>query len=137
MFALLSLKLLPIFLGDIFGIFETLQEMDFVVRVLVFSYLIYQMYLTFMPYKAELLFGLTAIVSGYFVFAHGLSTAIIVLLFVLFVVMGMYIQQLIQFGLLPLLGYHYNFGDKFTSAKEAEAAESQSQNAAMRMRMMH
>ncbi len=117
------LHLLPAHLfsiTDLFGIFDTLQEMDFVIRIMLFSYLLFWLYTTFIPARADLLFGLSAIAAGYLVFAHGVTITILVLFFILFVVLGSQLQMLLQFGIMPLLGYQYH-GDRFKSNAEINA----------------
>ncbi len=121
------------------GVLETLGELDFVIRVMVFSYLLFWMYMTFMPAKAELLFGISGIAVGYLVFAHGVSLTLLVLFFLFFVVLGSQIQMILMFGVLPLLGYQYA-GDRFVkadavhgSASSAEALTNQYYNPGMAM----
>ena len=103
--------------GGVFEILETLGELDFVIRVMVFSYILFWLYTTFMPARAEVLFGLTAIAAGYLIFAHGVTITVLVLFFILFVVSGMMLQQILMFGLLPLMGYQYA-GDRFIKADD-------------------
>jgi hypothetical protein len=112
-----------LFLG---GVLETLGEMDFVIRIMVFSYLLFWLYMTFMPAKAEILFGISAIAAGYLVFAHGISITILALFFLFFVVLGSQIQMILMFGVLPLLGYQYA-GDRFvkTDAGHGEAPSAE------------
>ncbi|MEM4255041.1 MAG: hypothetical protein QXR53_01795 [Candidatus Norongarragalinales archaeon] len=109
--------------GGFFEIFETLGELDFVIRVMVFSYILFWLYTTFMPARADLLFGIGGIIAGYLIFAHGVSITLIVAFFVLFIVGGMMIQQVLMFGLLPLLGYQY-VGDRFMKANELHGSPS-------------
>jgi len=123
--------LLPHFVlfgGGIFDVFETLSELDFVVRVMVFSYLLFWLYTTFTPARAELLFGMSSIVAGYLVFAHGVTITILIMLFILFVILGAQLQMLIQFGFLPLMGYHGHIeNNRYVSDREIKARESQGQ----------
>lgn len=100
--------MVPLFLLE--GVFETLNELGFVVQVIVFSYLLFWLYLTFR--EAQLLFGVTAIIAGYMIFIHGLSVTVLAILFLLFVVLGSHLQMLIQFGIMPLLGFQH-MGDRF------------------------
>ena len=87
-------------------IFETLNDMAFVVKVIVFSYMLFWLYMTFR--EAQLLFGVTAIIASYFILFHAISTTMLLILFFIFVVFGMQLQMVLQFGLLPLLGYHFH-----------------------------
>jgi len=106
-----------LFGGGVFDVFETLSELDFVVRVMVFCYILFWLYQTFIPARADLIFGLLSIVSGYLVFMHGVSITILVLLFMVFIVLGSQFQMLIQFGILPLFGYYFH-GDRFRHVSE-------------------
>ncbi len=116
-----------LFGGGVFDIFETLSELDFVIRVMLFSYLLFWLYTTFIPSRAEVLFGLTGIAAGYLVFAHGISVTVLVLFFIFFVMLGSQLQMLLQFGIMPLLGYQYH-GDRFVHTDEINAQQNQ-QNA--------
>ncbi|HIH20366.1 TPA: hypothetical protein HA244_03805 [Candidatus Micrarchaeota archaeon] len=112
-----------IFLFSFLDIFETLAELDFVVRVLVFSYILFWLYMTFMTARADILFGVTAILAGYLVFAHGVTITILALFFLFFVVLGSQLQMIIQFGVLPLMGYQYG-GDRFVKVEAGGGAEN-------------
>lgn len=96
-----------IFLG---GILSTMNELYFVLQVIVFSYLMFWIYITFR--EAQLLMGLATVASAYVIFIHGLSVTLLATFFLLFVVMGTHLQMFIQFGVMPLLGYQHA-GDKF------------------------
>ncbi|MFH1056332.1 MAG: hypothetical protein V1717_00850 [Candidatus Micrarchaeota archaeon] len=111
------------FVFFIFEIFETLSELDFVIRVMVFSYMLFWLYTTFMPAQAEILFGISGIVAGYLVFAHGISLTILVLFFIFFILLGSQIQMILMFGLLPLLGYQYA-GDRFVKSDAVHGSPS-------------
>ncbi|HLD62332.1 MAG TPA: hypothetical protein VI875_00530 [Candidatus Norongarragalinales archaeon] len=128
MFESVLLPHFVLFGGGIFDVFETLSELDFVVRVMVFSYLLFWLYTTFTPARAELLFGMSSIVAGYLVFAHGVTITILIMLFILFVILGAQLQMLIQFGFLPLMGYHGHIEDnRYVSDREIKAREAQGQ----------
>lgn len=128
MFESVLLPHFVLFGGGIFDVFETLSELDFVVRVMVFSYLLFWLYTTFTPARAELLFGMSSIVAGYLVFAHGVTITILIMLFILFVILGAQLQMLIQFGFLPLMGYHGHIeNNRYVSDLEIKARESQGQ----------
>lgn len=128
MFESVLLPHFVLFGGGIFDVFETLSELDFVVRVMVFSYLLFWLYTTFTPARAELLFGMSSIVAGYLVFAHGVTITILIMLFILFVILGAQLQMLIQFGFLPLMGYHGHIeNNRYVSDREIKARESQGQ----------
>ncbi len=114
--------------GGIFEIFETLSELDFVVRVMVFCYILFWLYQTFIPSRADLIFGLLSIVSGYLVFMHGVSITILVMFFMIFIVLGGQFQMLVQFGILPLMGYYFH-GDRFRHVSEDQQQQQGEQNA--------
>lgn len=97
---------------------ETLNELDFVMRVIVFSYLLFWLYITFRD--VQVLFGLASLITGYFIFAHGLSITLLTIFFMAFVVMGSHLQMFIQFGLMPSLGFQHA-GDRFSKMHEGEA----------------
>lgn len=101
------------------GLLETASELNFVIRVMVFAYLLFWCYITFQEY--QLLFGISGLVTGYFVFLHGISITLLVIFMVFFIFYGMQIQQLVQFGVMPLLGYHH----QGTSIVKASTEEEQ------------
>ncbi|NYZ75404.1 hypothetical protein H0O03_04060 [Candidatus Micrarchaeota archaeon] len=81
---------------------QVTADLWFVVRILVFSYLLFQLYLMFRD--SQIIFGMAVIVSAYFIFVHAVSVTILMLCFFLFVVFGNQLQMLVMFGLEPLLG---------------------------------
>jgi len=93
-FALIELTALPLF--------QVTSDLWFVVRILVFSYLLFHMYLMFRD--NQIIFGMAVIIAGYFIFVHAVSVTILMLCFFLFVVFGNQLQMLVMFGLEPLLG---------------------------------
>ena len=94
-----------LFLEDVFS---TLGELDFVVRVMVFAYMLFWLYMTFRD--SQMLFGLATIVVGYLIFVHGISVTVVVLLWLVFFLLGSQLQMLMLFGVLPLLGYQQSGG---------------------------
>ncbi len=104
----------------VFGIFDVLGDLKFVIQIIVFSYILFWLYMTFR--ESQLLFGLSAIIDAYFVLLNPLSTAILVVLFVAFVVMGAHFQMLIQFGLYPFLRF---FGVEMEHPEVAEQQHMQ------------
>ncbi|MBI5035776.1 hypothetical protein HZC09_00380 [Candidatus Micrarchaeota archaeon] len=103
-------------------IFETLAELGFVIQLLVFTYTLFWLYLTFRD--MQLLFGVSAAVSGYMIFVHGVSMTLLISFFVFMVLFGMQIQQLAWFGLFPLLGYHI-MGDRLSHVSEIDPLRMQ------------
>lgn len=98
-------------------IFETLNELGFVVQLLVFTYCLFWLYLTFRD--LPLLFGTSAVAVGFLIFIHGVSVTVLVAAFVFLVLFGMQIQQVLWFGLFPLLGYHV-MGDRLGKSYESD-----------------
>jgi len=84
---------------------------------MVFSYLLFWLYLTFRD--AQLLFGLATIGMAYVIFIHSVSVTILAILFLVFVVMGSHLQMVIQFGLMPVLGYQHG-GEKFVNPQKEQ-----------------
>lgn len=101
----------------VFEIFETLNELGFVIQLLVFTYCLFWMYMTFrdMP----LLFGTASVAVGFLIFIHGVSVTVLVAAFVFLVMFGMQIQQVLWFGLFPLLGFHV-MGDRLGRSYESD-----------------
>jgi uncharacterized protein YhhL (DUF1145 family) len=106
----------------VFEIFETLAEIGFVVQVLVFTYTLFWLYMTFRD--LPLLFGLTSVLSGFLIFIHGISMTVLVASFVFLFLFGMQIQQVLWFGLFPLLGMH-PMGDRLVSTEESDPRRMQ------------
>lgn len=102
--------------------FETLGELGFVVQLLVFTYSLFWLYLTFRD--LPLLFGVSATGVGFLIFIHGVSVTILVAAFVFLVMFGMQIQQMLWFGLFPFLGYHVA-GDHLMHADEMDPTRLQ------------
>ncbi len=102
---------------------ETLGELGFVIQLLVFTYSLFWLYLTFRD--LPLMFGISSVAVGFLVFIHGVSVTILVASFVFLVLFGMQIQQMLWFGLFPLLGYHVA-GDHLISSDEMDQTRLQS-----------
>lgn len=98
-------------------LFETLNELGFIVQLLVFTYSLFWLYLTFRD--LPLLFGTSAVAVGFLIFIHGVSVTVLVAAFVFLVLFGMQIQQVLWFGLFPLLGYHV-MGDRLGRSYESD-----------------
>ena len=99
----------------IWDIFGFLDQMQFVLQVIVFSYILFWLYITFR--ENQILFGLSSIVAAYFIILNPITTTTLVVLFVAFVLMGTHFQMLIQFGVYPLLRF---FGIELEHAEMAE-----------------
>jgi len=82
--------------ADVFGLFDTINDLSFVIKLIAFAYLTFYLYITFaenMP-----LFGLSEIVLGYLLMFH--APVIVSLgLIVLFVMFGGMLQMNLQMGL--------------------------------------
>ncbi len=113
-------------------IFETLGELGFVIQLLVFTYSLFWLYLTFRD--LPLLFGTTSVAVGFLIFIHGVSVTILVSAFVFLVLFGMQIQQMLWFGLFPFLGYHVA-GDKLMHADEMDPTRLQIKMAQLQEKM--
>lgn len=96
---------------------ETLSELGFVVQLLVFTYCLFWLYMTFRD--LPLLFGTASVAVGFLIFIHGVSVTVLVAAFVFLVLFGMQIQQVLWFGLFPLLGYHV-MGDRLGRSYESD-----------------
>lgn len=83
------------------GIFETVSELSFILKIVVFVYLLYWLFITF---RGGVLFGVALLGATYLVFFYSISTTILLLVFVVFVIFGNHFQMLLDFGLRPI--YH-------------------------------
>lgn len=110
----------PLALLPILGIFETIADLDFVIKIMTFSYMLLWLYSQLRD--AQILFGIGVMISGYFLFIQPLPTIIIVILFVVFVSLGMHLQMLIQFGVFPLFRF---FGIELEHPEMREQQEMQ------------
>ncbi len=113
-------------------IFETLNELAFVVQVLVFTYSLFWLYMTFRD--MQILFGLSATIAGYLIFIHGISMTVLVAGFVFLILFGMQIQQVLWFGLFPLLGFHIS-GDRLVRVDEIDPHRQQQRLQTIQERM--
>jgi hypothetical protein len=114
------------------GVFSTLNELGFVVRIIVFSYLCYWLYITFRD--VQTVFGVGVIVTAYIVFIHSLSITLLTIIFFVFVIFGNMLQMILMFGVLPLLGYNWTMREYVKTPTQAEAAEMQA-NAVRKLEM--
>ncbi len=112
-----------LFLDAIDGVFETLNELGFVVRIIVFSYLCYWLYITFRD--VQTVFGVAVIVTAYIIFIHSLSITLLTVIFFVFVIFGNMLQMILMFGLLPLFGYQWTMREYIKSPTQAESAAVQ------------
>ncbi|MBI4406779.1 hypothetical protein HY571_02600 [Candidatus Micrarchaeota archaeon] len=90
------------------SIFQTFTDLVFIVKLIVFVYLLYWLFITFR--ENQIVLGLFSIAAAYFLFFHSVSLVVFVLLFFAFVVMGMHFQFIIDMGVLPILGW-FGFHD--------------------------
>ncbi len=132
---MIGLGLLPslafnalLFIDAIDGVLGTLNELGFVVRIIVFSYLCYWLYITFRD--VQTIFGIGVIITAYIIFIHSLSITLLTVVFFVFVIFGNMLQMILMFGVLPLFGYQWTMREYIKSPTQAEAAELQA--AAMR-----
>ncbi|MFH1750704.1 MAG: hypothetical protein ABH863_03440 [Candidatus Micrarchaeota archaeon] len=87
----------------ILDIFSTIEDMSFVIKIMAFAYMLLWLYAQLR--ESMLLFGMGSMLAGYFLFINPLPTILIVIIFVVFVSLGMHLQMLFQFGLFPLLRF--------------------------------
>ncbi|MFH0972187.1 MAG: hypothetical protein V1835_06520 [Candidatus Micrarchaeota archaeon] len=83
------------------GIIQTLEDLGFVFKLVVFSYMVFWLYMNLR--ENPILFGMGVIIASFFTLVQPLPTIILVVIFVIFFTMGYHLQFLIQFGLYPLL----------------------------------
>ncbi len=103
------------------NIFDTFNELGFVVKIMVFAYLLYWLFIVFR--EQQVLLGLVAIIAAYFMFFHSISLTLLVLVFFVFVVMSGHFQFLIDFGLIPILsmfGFHEAHGSEELKMQEVQ-----------------
>ncbi|MFH0973677.1 MAG: hypothetical protein V1817_02735 [Candidatus Micrarchaeota archaeon] len=117
-----------LFIDAIDGVFSTLNELGFVVRIIIFSYLCYWLYITFRD--VQTIFGVSIIITAYIIFIHSLSITLLTIIFFVFVVFGNMLQMILMFGVLPLLGYSWTMREAVKSPTSGEMASMQA--AAMR-----
>ncbi|MFA6048569.1 MAG: hypothetical protein WC792_01305 [Candidatus Micrarchaeia archaeon] len=103
---------------DILGYF---QEMEFVIKVIVFAYVMFWLYTTFS--EVPVVFGISALIASYFLWAFAWPTIIFVFLFFAIIVFGNMLQQMLFFGLFPAL----NLLGMRTPAMGMGAAEAEMQ----------
>lgn len=83
------------------GMFDSLGDLAFVLKVVVFIYLSYHLYILF---RGGILFGAGLIGAAFLIFFYSISTTVLLILFAVFVLFGTHLQMLIDFGLGPI--YH-------------------------------
>ncbi len=84
------------------GLFDAFGDLAFVIKIMVFSYVLYWLFIVFR--EQQLLLGLVAVIAAYFMFVHAVSVTILVLLFFVFIVMSGHFQFIIDMGVLPIMG---------------------------------
>jgi len=83
------------------GIFDTIGDISFVIKLMALVYIVFYLYQTLA--ESQVLFGLAALGAGYFILFYS-SVFIALAIVVLLMMTGMWLQQALQFGLFPLLG---------------------------------
>jgi hypothetical protein len=76
-------------------IFEAFHELSFVLKILVFVYLAYFLFLTF---RGGVVFGLATLAAAYLVFFYSISTTLLFITLLVFTVFSNHFQMLIDFG---------------------------------------
>ncbi len=87
------------FIGEII---QMLADIGFVIQIMVFSYILFWLYMTFRD--IPLLFGLVTVVAAYFMFIQPIPVFLLVIVFFAVFLFGNQLQMLIMFGLEPILG---------------------------------
>ncbi len=93
----------PLFLNAVLALdlFSYLEEAGFVIKLIVFAYVIFWLYTTFA--EVPVLFGISVLVASFFLILYPLpAVALVVILFVI-LVFGNMLQQMLFFGLFPAL----------------------------------
>lgn len=106
---------------ELLGIFDTFSDLAFVVKIMVFAYILYWLFVVFR--EQQVLLGLVAIIAAYFMFFHAISVTILVLLFFVFIIMSGHFQFIIDMGVLPILGmfgFHEGAGGEQVKMQEIE-----------------
>ncbi len=85
------------------GILQTVSDLGLVIKIMVFAYLLYWLFIVFR--EQQMLLGLATIIAAYFMFFHQLSVIVLVLLFFVFIVMSGHFQFIIDMGIVPILGF--------------------------------
>lgn len=78
------------------GIFDAFNELSFILKVIVFVYLSYWLFMTF---RGGLLFGVALLAAAFFIFFYSISTTLLFIVFLLFVVFGSHLQFILDFGI--------------------------------------
>lgn len=81
---------------------QMLADFGFIIQVLVFSYVLFWLYMTFRD--VPLLFGITTVIAAYFMFIQPIPVLFMVIIFFAFFMFGNQLQMLVLFGLEPILG---------------------------------
>ncbi len=86
----------------ILGLFDAFADLAFVIKIMVFCYILYWLFIVFR--EQQIVLGLVAVIAAYFMFVHAVSITILVLLFFVFIVMSGHFQFIIDMGILPIMG---------------------------------
>lgn len=87
----------------VLGVFDTFADVAFVIKILVFCYLLYWLFIVFR--EQQMLLGIATIIAAYFMFFHQISIVVLVLFFFVFIIMSGHFQFLIDMGIMPILGF--------------------------------
>ena len=99
----MKFMLAPLFIASgFFDIIDTMNDLSFVIRILVFSYFLFWLFITFR--ELPIIFGISVIGVAYLIFIAALPMIILAIAFMVFLTpFGAQMQQMIQFGLLPAM----------------------------------
>jgi len=100
-------------------VMDTLNDLSFVIRVIIFSYFLFWLFITFR--ELPMVFGLSVIGLAYLIFVATIPMFVLAIAFLLFLTpFGMMLQQGIQFGLLPFLGREPMSGRRMPDPEELQ-----------------
>ncbi len=107
-------------LFPLLGILETIEDLGFVFKIIVFAYMIFWLYMNLRD--SPIIFAVGSIIAAFFILIQPLPTIVLVIIFVVFNTLGMHLQFLLQFGLFPLARF---FGIEMEHPEWAEQQRMQ------------
>ncbi len=115
--------LAPLFLASgFFDIIDTMNDLSFVIRILVFSYFLFWLFITFR--ELPVIFGISVIGVAYLIFIAALPMIVLAIAFMVFLTpFGAQMQQMIQFGLMPALKREPFSGMKMPDQLEMQSVQ--------------
>lgn len=119
----MKFMLAPLFLAAGFlDIMDTLNDLSFVIRIIIFSYFLFWLFVTFR--ELPIIFGISVIGIAYLIFVATIPMFIVAAAFLAFLTpFGAQMQQMIQFGLLPALRREPFSGQKMPDQMEMQRVQ--------------